>query len=115
MKYLFYCLITPPPRGGPTPEIDPYEWHTQTVGVSQRRCDSKEKKKKNLWCDLDQWSHPRNWSEFIHEEFIQTISRHRIWSCRSEEVGDVVIGIARVLSSICEGSLDSGSDKAVYP
>ena len=27
-----------------TPEIDPYERRTQTVGVSQRRCDSKEKK-----------------------------------------------------------------------
>ena len=30
MKYLFYCLFTPPVEDLPTPEIDPYEWHAHS-------------------------------------------------------------------------------------
>ena len=82
--------------------------------MSQRRCDSKEKKRvekkrKNLF-ELDIWSQPRNWSEFIHK----FICRRWVWSCRSEEVGDVVIGIVKVLSSVGKGPLDGWSDKS-YP
>jgi len=36
------------------------------------------------------------------------------WSCRSEEVGNVAIGVAKVLSSVGEGSLDGWSDES-YP
>ena len=53
---------------------------------------------------------PRNWYEFIHE----FICRYRIWSCRSEEVGDGEVSIAKVLSSVGEGPLDGWSDKS-YP
>ena len=34
--------------------------------------------------------------------------------CRSEEIGDVVIGVSKVLSSVGKGSLDRWSDKS-YP
>ena len=53
-RNIYFTASSPPPCGGPsTPEIDLYEWHTQTVGVSQRHCDSKEQKRK-FWCELDQ-------------------------------------------------------------
>ena len=81
----------------------------RTIGLNQRRCDSK-KKRKILCCEFDLWSQSRNWSEFIHE----FISRHRVGSRRSEVVGDIEVGIAKLLSSVGESSLDSRSDKS-YP
>ena len=57
---------------------------------------------------MDLWSQPRNWSDSIHE----FIGRQWVWPCRSEKAGDVVIGVAKVLSSVGEGSLDGWSDKS---
>ena len=69
-----------------------------------------EKEKKFVCCECDLWAQPRNWSEFIHK----FISHQRVRSRRSEEVRDVVIGIAKVLSSAGEGPLDSWSDKSYF-
>ena len=85
----------------------------RTIGVSQRRSDSKEKKKEKLLVRVGSTvrrSQPRNWAECIHE----FICRQWVGSGRSEESGDGVVGVAKVMSSIIECSFDSGSDKS-YP
>ena len=68
----------------------------RTVGMSQSRgCDSKERKKRKNWFELDLFkSQPRNWAEFIHE----FIGRQWAGSGRSEERADDVIGVAKVTS-----------------
>ena len=79
----------------------------RTIGASQRRCESKEKKS-NFWVELDLGSQPRNWAEFIHE----FIDRHWVGPYRSEKSCDGVVGVEKVLSSVGEASLDSWSDKS---
>ena len=74
-----------------------------TVGVSQKRAATRKKRKEFFWFELDLWSKRRNWSEFIHE----FIGCHWVGPCRSKEIGDVVIGVTKVLSSVGKGLLDS--------
>ena len=69
MRCNIYFTASSPPRGGPTPEIDPYEWQTHNW----------REPKALLCCEFDLWLQPRHWSEFIHE----FISRQRVGSCRS--------------------------------
>jgi hypothetical protein len=47
MKNLFCCLITPP-RGRPTPEMDPHERH-DAHNWRESKAKRLEKEKKNLW------------------------------------------------------------------
>ena len=60
---------------------------------------------------MDLRSQPRNWAQFIHE----FIGHQWVRPCRrSEESYDVVIGVAKIFSSVGKGSHDSWSDKS-YP
>ena len=52
-----------------------------TVGVSQRQCDSKEKKKNRF--ELDLRSQPRKWAEFSHCFISSLVGRQRVGSARS--------------------------------
>ena len=69
---------------------------------------TRKKRNESIWFELDLRSQPRNWAEFIHE----FIGPQRAGSDRSEEHSDDVIGVAKALRSISEGSFDSRRDKS---
>ena len=81
-----------------------------TIGASQRRCGSKEKNRKSFGSG---WIHGRS-REIKRSSFTSSLVVIGSGLVGSEEISDVVIGVAKVLSRVGEGSLDGWSDKS-YP